>query len=69
MKNHNPENDIRTLNKKNDCKIIRRTIYILSIFSNFKINDLGNKSWGKIDFLVNYVDFKIMYVQDFKRMK
>lgn len=57
---------IRSLNKKNDIKIDSRDgiIYILANGSKSKINDLGNGSWGKIDFLVNYHGFFIRYVSE-----
>ncbi|GEM_PF-3369855 len=62
---HNVEEAIRSLSNKHDIKIDvnKKTIYIKPDFiysqgqkiSNpDKHNDLGNKSWGKIDYLVNH---------------
>jgi len=54
----------KVLNGKNYCGIdlYRRVIYI---FKNVK-NDLGNKSWGHIDYLVNHLKFKLIYTTKHK---
>ena len=73
---HKLEEVLRTLSIKNDCKIKGLTIEILTnkIYSKNGItdnpkkkNDLGNGSWGKIDFLTNYCGFSISKVSDFSR--
>ena len=66
-KNYSVDEVLKTLKKKNDCRIDsnRKVISILtgriwdkksqSFVSNpKKKHDLGNKSWGKIDFLTHY---------------
>jgi len=45
------EDAIRSLSKKNDCRVSLGGVYILSKNSRDKKDDLGNSSWGKIDFL------------------
>lgn len=58
---------IRTLSKKNDCRINGNTIYVLNGKDpkTPKANDLGLKSWGHIDFLIKGgVGF--MYVYNWK---
>ncbi len=48
------------LNKKKDCRVdvSSRTIRVASLSS--RSNDLGNKSWGKIDFLVHYKGYVLV---------
>ena len=44
------DSSVRILRKKESIKIIGRTIY----FNSPKFtNDLGNKTWGRIDFLIS----------------
>ena len=75
---HNPAKAVRSLSQKNDCRIYGNKIYILSdkvwhsekkkkILNPLKRCDLGNKSWGKIDFLVKYADYKVIVVNDFDK--
>lgn len=42
---------LEVLNKKKDVKVIGNDIYVLNGYAKYKANDLGNGSWGKIDFL------------------
>lgn len=50
MSKHSRESAIRTLTKKKDIQIVDNTIYIRN-----DGNDLpGNKSWGKIGYLMHY---------------
>lgn len=53
--------------KKHDVKIIGTDICILNgTDPKFpKKNDLGNNSWGKIDYLKNYCDYKVINVSKF----
>ena len=73
---HNLDEVLRALKKKNACKIKDFVVLILSdfIWSNkenklipnpHKKNDIGNGSWGKIDFLTNYNGFGIVHVYSF----
>lgn len=77
MKKHSETEVCRQLAKKNDCKVHQshRTVEILSdtvhdkeqntIPNPKKKHDLGNKSWGRIDFLVNYCGYRTRYVSEF----
>ena len=67
---HKMDEVLRALAKKHDCRIVGNVIQVLngkSIEAKGQLsNDLGNGSWGKIDFLVNQCGFRQMYVVDFK---
>jgi hypothetical protein len=56
---------ISNLNRKNDCKANSGIIAILDKKSPFRVNDLGNGSWGKIDYMVNHCGYKIVNVSQF----
>jgi len=56
-KKHKLDEVLRTLSLKKDCRIIGDTVYTLVDKTPFKANDLGNGSWGKIDFLVNHMGY------------
>jgi hypothetical protein len=80
MKKHNYLDVIKSLRKKRDIKIYEN-VKKICVLSNFKILklksgnkkiinpekhfDIGNKSLGKIDFLVNHCGFHIFYVLNF----
>lgn len=52
---HNVEEVLRSLSKKHDVKISQKEeVFILNQKLKESKNDLGNGSWGKISFLVNY---------------
>ena len=61
------EKAINDLNKKHDIRFNYETevIQILSNDSKNKINDIGIKSLGKIDFLCKYEGFRKVYVLKF----
>ena len=59
-KNYKIDEVLRSLAKKNDCRIDPPIITIMTGGSSK--NDLGNGSWGKIDFLVNHCGFRTIYV-------
>jgi hypothetical protein len=72
---HNLDEVLRSLSKKHDCRIQGREIKILTdkVFNKktqkeednpFKRFDLGNGSWGKIDFLVNYCGYHVVRVKN-----
>lgn len=78
MRNHIYNKVIKDLSKKRDVKIVGRTILMLSdlVWSKFhgdyvrnklKRHDIGNKSWGKIDFLMKEYEYKIKHVDSFRR--
>lgn len=64
---------LKALKFKNDCRVDsnRRQIYVLDADklspkgkAQLK-NDLGNKSWGKIDFLTNFCRYHKAFVGEF----
>lgn len=63
-KKHTVDEVIRSLSKKRDVKINPKdkTIEILDPAKN---NDLGNGSWGKIDFLVNHSGYTKLFSKEF----
>ena len=67
---HKMEEVLKALAKKHDCKVVGNVIQVLngeSLEAKYQLtNDLGNGTWGKIDFLVNHCGFRQMYVVDFK---
>jgi hypothetical protein len=75
-KKHNENDVIQSLRNKKDCRISGHTIAILKnkiydnktglkIINPNKSFDLGNKSWGKIDFLVKYCGYIIWQTDKF----
>lgn len=76
-KSHTEQGVLASLRKKNDVRVIGSEIQILKdkVF-NKKINmiddnplkkwDLGNGSWGKIDYLVQNFGYRMIYVSNFK---
>lgn len=63
---HNEDEVLYRLRKKHDVRITQnKEILVLSQFAKNKLNDLGNGSWGKIDFLVNYCGYRQYFVKDF----
>lgn len=63
---HTVDEVVRTLSKKKDCKIDVK-LKVIEILSKNQSNDLGNGSWGKIDFLVNHNGWTKVFVEDFSR--
>src|SRR5512133_1607272 len=58
---------LRSLSRKNDCQISTHH-RIIQILQPRQYNDLGNGSWGKIDFLTNVKNnqpYEILYVKKF----
>lgn len=76
---HNVDEVLRSLSSKRDLKFDEgRRIKILTdtvwdkqlkkdIRNPDKTFDLGNGSWGKIDFLTKYYDYFVVYVGSFRR--
>lgn len=64
---HNLDEVIRSLSKKRDIQIDTRK-KVLEILNPGKNQDLGNKSWGKIDYLVNYAGYIKLFVSEFSRV-
>lgn len=65
---HSLEEVLGTLYKRHDIKIDnhRKVIQVLTGNLIPKQNDLGNKSWGKIDFLRNHCGFTLIKVDRFE---
>ena len=61
-KQHKLDEVFKSLRKKQDVKIHESRNIIFINKSHQAKNDLGNGSWGKIDFLVNYMGFLISNV-------
>ena len=66
---------LRSLSKKKDIRINGTTVLMLSDFivtkegesvrNPLKVNDIGNKSWGKLDFLVKHQNYNLVKVEKF----
>lgn len=80
-KNYTIDEVLEALKLKNDVKIVGKTIFILKPTSvkieggklvknlnHLRKDDLGNKSWGKIDFLSKYCGYNKQYIQDFDKI-
>lgn len=65
MGKHTEKTALAALSRKNDIKIDGDHLQILSDENKFKVHDLGNKSWGRIDFLVNYCGYSNYFVEEF----
>lgn len=66
MKQHNLDEVVRSLSKKRDCQVdVKRGL--IEILHPAQNQDLGNGSWGKIDFLVNHKGFNKKFVTEFSR--
>jgi hypothetical protein len=48
---HTIDSAIKSLSKKHDCKITVSGVMVLRNGAPTKANDLGNGSWGRIEFL------------------
>ena len=75
-KNYRIDEVLRGLGRKNDVRIDGFRVLVLtdkvldkngtSIPNPEKMNDLGNKSWGKIDFLTHYCNYNVVKVNSFR---
>ena len=64
-KKHRIDRVLRTLGKKQDCRIDERELVIEIMKGNNQKHDLGNKSWGKIDFLREIEGYTVLHVVKF----
>jgi hypothetical protein len=62
---HTESKALAALGRKNDIQIHGSDLRVLNNESPFKVHDLGNKSWGRIDFLVNYYGYSQYFVTEF----
>ena len=64
---------IRSLSKKRDVKIntSNKEVNIVKQDDTYANQDLGNGSWGKIDYLVNYCGYRVYFydASDFQKLK
>jgi len=62
-KSYNESDVIKSLNSKKDCKVVEssKTIWVAPNGNQNKAHDLGNKSWGKIDFLLHYRGYNLTH--------
>jgi len=67
-KTHNVDEVIISLSKKRDVKVDSRnkTVYLLNDPKK-KSSDIGNRSWGKIDYLTNHAGYARLYVSDYPK--
>lgn len=62
---HTRDEVLRSLAKKNDVASIDNDSKVVSIYGDYskhRKNDLGNGSWGKIDFLTRWCGYVVRYV-------
>ena len=65
---HNETDALRQLDRKRDCYIKGKIIQVLSRTGIQKrSNDLGNKSWGRIDYLVKCCNYYQIFVKKFAK--
>lgn len=63
MKNYDEATCIRELNKKTSCEIVGSVINVL-----IGATDLGNGSWGKVDFLRRYCGYRQIFVKELPKL-
>ena len=61
-KDYQVDEVLKILGRNNEIKVVKRDINIL-IDSN-----IGNGTWGKLDFLTGYQGYQIKYVSSFKNL-
>ena len=61
---HDTDSAIRSLSRKRDVRInpSKKIIKILSNDAPRKTNDIGNGSWGRIDYLIHQQGFSLIKV-------
>lgn len=62
---HTVESATRSLSKKKDVKVSGNTVQVIKHDSPKHNGDLGNGSWGLIDYLVNYMGYTLIKTGDF----
>jgi hypothetical protein len=73
---HTEDEVLRALRFKNDVRIIDYGIHLLKnkvwdnktgqlVTNHRKKFDVGNSSWGKIDFLTKHCGYHVLYVNEF----
>lgn len=68
-KQYKEDEVLRSLSQKRDVRVDPRKKEVQTLNGRGKqypkTNDLGNKSWGKIDYLVNYQEYRHYSVSEF----
>lgn len=66
QKKHTPFTALTSLSRKKDVRILEGgLIAVLSPNSPHRTNDLGNGSWGRIDYLCKVAGFRLVRVRKF----
>lgn len=63
MKNYDEATCVKELNKKVSCEVVGSVINVL-----IGATDLGNSSWGKIDFLIRYCGYRQIFVKELPKL-
>lgn len=63
MKNYDEATCVKELNKKVSCEVAGSVINVL-----IGATDLGNGSWGKIDFLRRYCGYRQIFVKELSKL-
>lgn len=63
-KKHNLDEVVRSLANKRDVRVDTK-LNVVEILHPAQYQDLGNGSWGKIDYLVNHCRFTKLFVSEF----
>lgn len=63
MKNYDEATCVKELNKKASCEVVGSVINVL-----IGATDLGNGSWGKVDFLRRYCGYRQIFVKELPKL-
>lgn len=63
MKNYDEATCVKALNKKVSCEVVGSVINVL-----IGATDLGNGSWGKVDFLRRYCGYRQIFVKELPKL-
>lgn len=63
MKNYDEATCVKELNKKASCEVVNSVINVL-----IGATDLGNGSWGKVDFLRRYCGYRQIFVRELPKV-
>lgn len=65
-KNYTEDYCVKLINRKFTAEVntVDKIIYVLR-----GTNEIGRKSWGKIDYLVNYCRYKVIFVDSISKSK
>jgi hypothetical protein len=73
---HTEDEVLKALRYKKDVRVESRYVYVLRnkvetkdgsiVINPNKIFDIGNRTWGKIDFLCNHCGYTLLHTDKFK---